>query len=127
MPVRHDGLIESASAPKGIPRWWADDTGDYAAAPRYLRHRAVADEAFRLRQRVLRRNRIIIGIVLIMFYFMIGRDLLAVARAKKDVAVTEVRKDTHQISKDLSKISEANRLASDQKIPLKEFYEENGE
>ncbi|MFB3882224.1 MAG: hypothetical protein ACE149_13235 [Armatimonadota bacterium] len=84
---------------------------------RYLRHRASADHAYRLRCRQLRLRRAALLIVAIILYFAIGRDLIAVARAKKDSAAMEIRHDTHQVATDLSRIAASARLASDQRIP----------
>ena len=84
---------------------------------RYLRHRAAADAAYRARQRAQRRNRLIIAVVVGLFYFLIGRDLFALAKAKKDSASMQVRSDTHQLADDVTRIARAGRLASDQNIP----------
>jgi hypothetical protein len=50
------------------------------------------------------------------FYLVIGRDLLAVARAKKDSAVMEIRCDTHQLTTEIRHAADAARLASDQTV-----------
>ena len=83
----------------------------------YLRHRAAADEIYRSRRRALRWQRAILAIIACLFYFVIGRDLLAVARTKKDNAAMELREDTHQLATDVSHIAGAAKLASDGRIP----------
>jgi hypothetical protein len=50
------------------------------------------------------------------FYLVIGRDLLTLARAKKDSAVMEIRCDTHQLTTDIRRAADAARLASDQTV-----------
>lgn len=84
---------------------------------RYLRHRVAADRAYHLRRRLLWWHRAALLVIASLFYLVIGRDLIALARAKKDSAAMEIRHDTHQIATDLSRIAASARLASDQSIP----------
>jgi hypothetical protein len=110
-----------AASPKRVPIVRRAQLGSpdlsVSTSGTYLRHRAAADQAYRARQRALRRNRLIISVIALLFYFLIGRDLLALLGAKKNDAATEVRKDAQQITKDVSNIARSNRLASDQNIP----------
>jgi hypothetical protein len=55
------------------------------------------------------------------FYLVIGRDLLALARAKKDSAVMEIRHETHQLATDIRRASDAARYASDQTVLSVDF------
>jgi len=86
------------------------------APARYLRHRASADRAYRNRRRQLWWHRGALAFVVGCFYLVIGRDLLAVARAKKDSAVMEIRCETHQLATDIKRAADAAKLASDQTV-----------
>ncbi len=89
---------------------------DITTPARYLRHRAAADRAYQARLRTQRRNRLIIAFIVCLFYFAIGRDLIALAGAKKDSAAMAVSKDTHQVANGLADIARSTRLASDQNV-----------
>jgi hypothetical protein len=83
---------------------------------RYLRHRVAADEAYHSRRRALWWHRAALAVIAGLFYLAIGRDLLALARAKKDSAVMEIRYDTHQVVGDLQRIAGAANLASNENM-----------
>lgn len=87
------------------------------APGRYLRHRVAADRAYHLRRRLLWWRRAALLVIASLFYLVIGRDLIALARAKKDSAAMEISHDTHRLATDLSRIAVSARLASDQQIP----------
>jgi len=86
----------------------------------YLRHRAAVARADRARRRAMWRRRLLLAVVCGLLYFAIGRDLIALGRAKKDTMVMEVRHDAHGLAKDVERIVEVGRLqtASESTSPL---------
>ena len=86
------------------------------ASARYLHHRVSAQQAYRARRRMLWWHRGALAFIACCFYLVIGRDLLAVARAKKDSAAMEIRCETHQLSTDVRRVGDAAKLASDQTV-----------
>jgi hypothetical protein len=66
------------------------------------------------------RRRLLLAVVCGLLYFAIGRDLIALGRAKKDTMVMEVRHDAHGLAKDVERLVEAGRLqtASESTSPL---------
>lgn len=83
------------------------------ASGAYLRHRAAARRA----QRAQRRYRRIRGVLLVVtaaaLYCIIGSDLLQLARAKRSVMSTELRKDAQTLTKDLENLRQAGPLQGD--------------
>jgi len=79
---------------------------------RYLRHRVAAERARAARLRATWCFRVSAALLLCLFYLVIGRDLVAVARAKKDTAEMEIRHEAHRFSKDLESLAGAAGLAS---------------
>jgi len=55
-----------------------------------------------------------------LLYFAIGRDLIALARAKKDAMATGVRRDAQRLTKDVERIVGESRLltASESTSPV---------
>ncbi len=75
----------------------------------YLRHRAAVARAHRARQRALWRCRLLALAACTLFYLGIGRDIIQVARAKKDALVMEARADVHQATSDVERIVQSSR------------------
>jgi len=86
---------------------------------RYLRHRVAAERAYRARRRAAWRNRAIAWLGLGLFYFAIGRDLVALVTAKKSAAEMEVQHEVRQFGDDLRNLAGAAKVQSnDQMNPL---------
>ncbi len=57
--------------------------------------------------------------LLCIVYFAIGRDLIAVAGAKKDAAEMEIRREVHQVTKDLENLAGVtNVIAAEDVSPV---------
>ena len=82
----------------------------------YLRQRVSAARAYRARRRMFWWHRGALAFIACCFYLVIGRDLLALARAKKDSAAMEIRCETHQLATDIRRVGDAAKLASDQTV-----------
>lgn len=78
----------------------------------YLRHRAATERTRRARRRAICWRRLLLALVCVGGYFAIGRDLMALALAKKDVMAMEVRHEVQTLNADLDRIAEASRLLS---------------
>lgn len=70
----------------------------------YLRHRVAAERAYLARRRIMWWHRAVIALVLCVFYLVIGRDLIALAAAKKETAKMEIEHDARQLREDLKRI-----------------------
>ncbi len=71
----------------------------------YLRHRMAAEKAYAARRRLLWWHRALIALIICVFYLAIGRDLIALASAKKDTAKMEIEHDAQQLRQDLKRIT----------------------
>jgi len=78
----------------------------------YLRHRVAAERAFAARQRSLWHYRILGAVVAGVLYMLIGRDVLSLVTAKKDVTVMEVEYEADRFMNDLQKIASAASVDS---------------
>jgi hypothetical protein len=86
---------------------------------RYLRHRVAAERAYRARRRAAWRNRMIVCLGLCLFYFAIGRDLVALVTAKKSAAQMEVQHEVRQFGDDLRNLAAgAKAPSSDRMSPV---------
>jgi hypothetical protein len=86
---------------------------------RYLRHRVAAERAFRARRRATWWKRGIVGLGLCLFYFAIGRDLLALVTAKKSSVQMEMQHEVQQFGDDLRNIAGGMKApASDRMSPV---------
>lgn len=99
-----------AASPKRVPMVIrrtsrvALDLPTKATPAYYLLHRVAADEAYRRRQRLRLRNRIIVVCLAGLFYLVIGRNLISLSRAKADSTSMEVQHDPHQFTAELRKL-----------------------
>ncbi len=82
----------------------------------YLRHRVAVERASRARRRAIRWRRLLLALVCGLLYFAIGRDLIALGRAKKDAMAMEVRRDVHTFSKDVERITGVSRTTAAHEI-----------
>ncbi len=64
-----------------------------------------AEKAFLARRRLIWWYRAVVALVICVFYLVIGRDLLALASAKKDNAKMEIEHEAFQLRQDLKKIT----------------------
>ena len=71
----------------------------------YLRHRVAAERASAARRRLLWWYRAFVALIICVFYLVIGRDLIALASAKKDTAKMEIEHDAQQLRQDLKRIT----------------------
>ena len=78
----------------------------------YLRHRAAAQSAYRARQRTRWWQRGAACALLVVLYFAIGRDLIAMGRATKDTALMEVRYEVHTVAKDVERMTQCAQATS---------------
>src|SRR4030042_939712 len=65
---------------------------------RYLRHRVAAERTHAARRRGVGWSRGAAVVLLCLFYLAIGRDLVAVAKAKTGTAKMEIRSEVHQLT-----------------------------
>jgi len=79
---------------------------------RYLRHRVAAERAHAARRRAIWWSRGAAAALLCLFYLTIGRDLVAVARAKTGTAKMEIRSEVHQLTTDLGNVAGGAGLAT---------------
>ena len=86
----------------------------------YLRHRAAAQQAHRAQRRARWWYRGAALVLLLALYFAIGRDLIALGRATKNVAAMEVRYEVHALAKDVEGVAQCAQLtsASDYTSPI---------
>ena len=78
----------------------------------YLRHRAAAERAYLKRRRTMWWRRALLVLLCAVLYAAIGRDLLALARAKKQAAAAEIRLDMQTLTKDVERIAQAGQVRS---------------
>ncbi len=83
------------------------------ASGSYLRHRAAARRAQREQRRYRWIRRALLGVTAAALYGIIGGDLLHLARAKRSVMSTEIRKDAQTLTKDLENLSQTSPLQGD--------------
>lgn len=76
----------------------------------YLRHRAAVARASRARRRAMWLHRLLFAVASGLLYFAIGRDLISLASAKKDVTATAIRRDVQTLSNDLERMTDAGQL-----------------
>ena len=81
---------------------------------RYIRHRVAAERACAARRRAIRWFRGAAAVLFCLFYLAIGRDLIAVARAKTGTAKMEIRSEVHQLTNDVDSVAGAAGLATGQ-------------
>ncbi len=74
----------------------------------YLRHRAAVARAYRLRRRAIWRRRMLLAVVCSLLYLAIGRELIALLRAKKDTMAMEIRHDAHTLANDIERIADVS-------------------
>ena len=79
----------------------------------YLRHRAAARRAQRAQRRYRWIRRACLGVIAAALYCIIGSDLLQLARAKRGVMATELRKDSQTFTNDLENLGLAGPLQGD--------------
>ena len=79
----------------------------------YLRHRAAARRAQRAQRRYRWIRRACLGVTAAALYFIIGSDLLQLARAKRGVMSTELRKDAQTLTNDLENLGLSGPLQGD--------------
>jgi len=85
---------------------------------RYLRHRVAAERAHAARRRAIWWSRGAAAALLCLFYLTIGRDLVAVARAKTGTAKMEIRSEVHQLTTDLDSVAgAASRATGEDGVP----------
>jgi hypothetical protein len=86
---------------------------------RYLRHRVTAERAHAARRRAIWWSRGAAAVLLCLFYLTIGRDLVAVARAKTGSAEMEIRSEVHQLTTDIETVAGGAGLATadDRSVP----------
>jgi len=84
---------------------------------RYLRHRVAAERAYRARRRATWWKRGIVCLGLCLFYFAIGRDLLALVTTRKSSAQMEVQHEVQQFGDDLRNIAGGAKLSSNDRMP----------
>ena len=86
---------------------------------RYLRHRVAAERAHAARRRAIWWSRGAAAALLCLFYLTIGRDLVAVARAKTGSAEMEIRSEVHQLTTDIETVAGGAGLATadDRSVP----------
>lgn len=82
----------------------------------YLRHRVAVERASLARRRAVRWRRLLLALMCALLYFAIGRDLIALARAKKDTMAMEIRRDVQTFSKDVERITAVSRTAAAHEI-----------
>lgn len=82
----------------------------------YLRHRVVVERAARARRRAMRWRRLLLALMCGLLYFAIGRDLIALARAKKDTVTMEIRRDVQTLSNDVERITGASQVQAAHEI-----------
>ncbi|MCJ7752416.1 MAG: hypothetical protein MUQ65_15220 [Armatimonadetes bacterium] len=86
---------------------------------RYLRHRVAAERAYAARRRAIWWYRGAAAVLLCLFYLTIGRDLVALARAKTGTAKMEIRSEVHQLTTDLDGVAGAASPATrEDGVPL---------
>jgi hypothetical protein len=82
----------------------------------YLRHRVAVERAARARRRAMRWRRLLLALMCGLLYFAIGRDLIALARAKKDTVTMEIRRDVQTLSNDVERITGASQVQAAHEI-----------
>lgn len=90
------------------------------APGRYLRQRARAEQASRMQRRVGRVRLLCWLLGCLLFYLMIGRDLVAMTVAASRAESTHMSKDAKTLAKDLKRIMDTRRAMADPtgKAPL---------
>ena len=82
----------------------------------YLRHRVAVERAARARRRAMRWRRLLLALMCGLLYFALGRDLIALARAKKDTVTMEIRRDVQTLSNDVERITGASQVQAAHEI-----------
>jgi hypothetical protein len=82
----------------------------------YLRHRVAVERAARGRRRTIRWRRLLLALMCGLLYFAIGRDLIALARAKKDTVTMEIRHDVQTLSNDVERITGTSQVQAAHEI-----------
>jgi hypothetical protein len=82
----------------------------------YLRHRVAAEQAYRRRRRLLWWCRLAVALALCVFYFAIGRDLIAIASAKQENAKLEVAHEAKELRGDIKQLAGAQARLDDQVV-----------
>jgi putative intracellular protease/amidase len=82
----------------------------------YLRHRVAVESAARARRRAIRWRRLLLALMCGLLYFAIGRDLIALARAKKDTVAMEIRHDVQTLSNDVQRMAGASQVQAAHEI-----------
>jgi hypothetical protein len=91
-----------------------------AAPGRYLRQRARAEQAWRIRRRAAKVRLLCWLIGCLLFYLMIGRDLVAMTVAASRAESTHLSKDAKTLAKDLKRLIDTRKAMADTtgKVPL---------
>ena len=64
----------------------------------------------------MRWRRLLLALMCGLLYFAIGRDLIALARAKKDTVTMEIRHDVQTLSNDVERITGASQVQAAHEI-----------
>jgi len=64
----------------------------------------------------MRWRRLLLALMCGLLYFAIGRDLIALARAKKDTVTMEIRRDVQTLSNDVERITGASQVQAAHEI-----------